>query len=175
MNPPQRIETDRLLLRKPNSGDVDAVFDYASDPVVTRFLTFGPYADVSEVVFIERCDQLWADASAFPWAITVRGSDELLGTIEARPTDHGVELGYVLRRSAWGNGYMTEAVEAVSEWFFGRAGVHRVWAYVDTANTASQRVLERAGMVKEGTLHRWAAHPNVSSEPSDAFMYARWR
>lgn len=175
MNPPERLSTDRLLLRKPKPEDVDAVFDYASDPVVTRFLTFRPYADASEVVFIERCEQLWADGSAFPWAITIHGSDELLGTIEARPTDHGVELGYVLRRRAWGNGYMTEAVQAVTEWFFAQDGVYRVWAYVHAENTASQHVLEGSGMVREGLLHRWGMHPNVSPEPSDSYMYARWR
>ena len=115
--PPDELETARLHLRPPRLNDADAMFDYASDIEVTRFLTFPPATEISFVVeFLERCEQVWLDGSAFPWAITLHGHDELLGTVEARPTIHGVELGYVLRRSSWGNGYMTEAVEAVAEW-----------------------------------------------------------
>ena len=174
--PPDELETARLHLRPPRLNDADAAFDYASDIEVTRFLTFPPATEVSFVVeFLERCEQAWLDGSAFPWAITLHGHDELLGTVEARPTVHGVELGYVLRRSSWGNGYMTEAVQAVAGWSLAQETVYRVWAYVDVANMASQRVLEKAGLAREGTLHRWAHHPNVSHEPSDSYMYARWR
>ena len=174
--PPDEIETARLHLRHPRLNDADAMFDYASDVEVTRFLTFPPAVEVSFVVeFLERCEQVWLDGSAFPWAITLHDHDELLGTVEARPTVHGVELGYVLRRSSWGNGYMTEAVQAVADWNLAQEAVYRVWAYVDVANIASQRVLEKAGLTREGTLHRWAHHPNTSHEPSDSYMYARWR
>lgn len=176
MMPPDEIETARLRLRHPRLDDADAMFDYASDVEVTRFLTFPPATEVSFVVeFLERCQQVWLDGSAFPWAITLHGDDELLGMVEARPTAHGVELGYVLRRSSWGNGYMTEAVRAVTDWTLKQDTSYRVWAYVDVVNIASQRVLEKAGMTSEGTLRRWAQHPNVSHEPSDSYKYARWR
>lgn len=174
--PPDELETARLRLRRLRLDDAAAMFDYASDLEVTRFLTFPPATEISFVVeFVERCEQVWLDGSAFPWGITLHSHDELLGTVEARPTAHGVELGYVLRRSSWGNGYMTEAVRAVTDWALGEDTGYRVWAYVDTANIASQRVLEKAGMIREGTLHRWAHHPNLSQEPSDSYMYARWR
>ena len=70
---------------------------------------------------------------------------------------------------------MTETVTAVTDWALAQDTGYRVWAYVATANVASQRVLEKAGMIREGTLHRWAQHPNMSNEPSDSYMYARWR
>ncbi|NOY56808.1 MAG: GNAT family N-acetyltransferase, partial [Actinobacteria bacterium] len=60
-------------------------------------------------------------------------------------------------------------------WALSEPEVYRVWAYVNVGNVVSQRVLEKAGMVREGVLHRWAPHPNVSAEPSDAYMYAKWR
>lgn len=95
--------------------------------------------------------------------------------IELRPTDHGVELGYVLARAYWGNGYMPEAVRAVADWALGEPSVMRVSAYCDVDNAASQRVLEKAGFSPEGVLHRFADVPNESAEPRDAVMYARWR
>lgn len=70
---------------------------------------------------------------------------------------------------------MTEAVRAVTDWTLEKDTSYRVWAYVDVANIASQRVLEKAGMTREGTLHRWAQHPNVSHEPPDSYVYARRR
>ena len=173
---PSELGTARLQLRRPRLDDAAAMLDYASDVEVTRFLTFPPATDISFVVeFLERCEQVWLDGSAFPWAITLHDHDELLGTVEARPTVHGVELGYVLRRCAWGKGYVTEAVTAVTDWALAQETGYRVWAYVATANIASQRVLEKAGMIREGTLHRWAQQPNMSNEPSDSYMYARWR
>ena len=176
MAAPGELVTERLRLRKPIPEDAVEVLDYKSDPEVTRHLTFPTSTDLADAVrFLDRCEQVWSQATAFPWAITLRDHDELLGLIEARPTDHGIELGYVLRRWAWGNGYMTEAVDAVSQWALAQEDVYRVWAWVDIRNSGSQRVLEKAGMMREATLHRWAQHPNASPEPSDAFMYARWR
>ena len=176
MEPASEIFTSRLRLRKTKSEDAVAVFEYQSDPEVTRYLTFSTSTEVADAVrFLNRCEQVWSERTAFPWAITRQDHDHLLGVVEARPTAHGIELGFVLRRSAWGNGYMTEAVEAVSDWALGQETDYRVWAYVDIRNVASQRVLEKVGMVKEGTLHRWAPHPGVLTEPSDASMYAKWR
>ncbi len=95
--------------------------------------------------------------------------------VACRPEGHKAELGYVLARSYWGNGYMTEAVSAVVDWLLSVPEVHRVWAVCDTANLASARVMEKVGMTREGILKRWTVHPNVSSEPRDCFVYARVR
>lgn len=176
MEPPQPITTERLLLRRTKLTDAAAVFDYAADPEVTRYLTFTPNTRQSEASdFLRRCDAAWSTGDAFALAITHLDDEYVLGVIEARPSAHGVELAYVLRPSAWGNGYMTEAVRAVIDWALGDNSVFRVWAYVDTRNVASQRVLDRVGMIREGILHRWVVHPNLSNEPSDVFMYALWR
>lgn len=97
MTAPGELETARLRLRHPRLDDADAMFDYASDVEVTHFLTFPPATEVPFVVeFLERCQQVWLDGSASPWTVTLHGDDELLGTVEARPTARGVELGYVL-------------------------------------------------------------------------------
>lgn len=176
MRAPPQIETDRLVLREPVLGDTSGVFEYQSDREVTRYLTFPPATEVEEARgFLNRCARVWEEGEAFPLAITIKEAGVLIGMIEPRPTEHGVELGYLLRRSFWGKGYMTEALSAVADWALGQFDVFRVWAYVDTDNVASHRVLEKAGFALEGSLHRWARHTNTSPEPRDALMYAKWR
>jgi ribosomal-protein-alanine N-acetyltransferase len=53
--------------------------------------------------------------------------------------------------------------------------VYRIWATCDTDNVASARVLEKAGLRREGTLHRWSVKPNIGPEPRDAFVFAKVR
>ena len=106
VNPPERIETDRLVLRPPEPDDADAVSAYQRDPDVTRYLTFPPAHDVRQAqAFLERCARAWQDGASFPLAITKKSGGEMIGMIETRPTGHGVEVGYVLGRSAWNNGF----------------------------------------------------------------------
>ncbi len=92
--------------------------------------------------------------------------------ITVRADAHRWELGYVLARSNWGKGYMTEAVKGLVHWAFQQPAIFRVWAVCDVDNLASARVMEKAGMKREGTLRRWSVHPNVSDEPRDSYCYA---
>ena len=115
MNPPETFSTGRLILRRPVSSDAEAVFAYASDPEVMRYLSRTPSTDIAETRgFLDRCARMWESGDALVWAITLNREEvALIGMIEVRPSDHGLELGYVLNRSSWGHGYMTEAVTAV--------------------------------------------------------------
>lgn len=70
---------------------------------------------------------------------------------------------------------MTEAVIAVTAWAFTDPYVERVWAVCDVENTASMRVLEKAGFQREGLLEKYGVHPNVSCEPRDCISFAKWR
>ena len=90
----------------------------------------------------------------------------------ARVTDEKWELGYVLARFYWGNGYMTEAVQGLVHWALKQKQIYRIWAVCDVDNIASARVMEKAGMQREGILRRWSVHPNLSPEPRDSYCYA---
>jgi ribosomal-protein-alanine N-acetyltransferase len=95
-----------------------------------------------------------------------------IGMIDLRPQGERAEIGYVLARPYWGQGYMTEAAHAVVEWVLRQPGIYRVWAVCDVENTASARVLEKVGMQREGVLRRWIIHPNVDAVPRDCYCYA---
>jgi RimJ/RimL family protein N-acetyltransferase len=171
------IRSARLVLRAPRPDDAGAIFDtYAQDPEVTRYLTWRPNQSLAETQqFIDGCIQAWNEGARFPWVITLAGDDRPIGMIEARLEKPRASLGYVLARSAWHHGYMTEAAQAVVQRLLQVPGIYRVWAVCDVDNGASARVLEKAGLVWEGTLRRYLVHPNVSPEPRDVHLYARTR
>ena len=177
MKPPIRLETARLLLRKPVAADTARIYEsYARDAEVTRYLTWRPHRNLADG---ERPSAEWMAAwesgKYFSWVITLREGEELAGMISMRPDGWRVELGYVLGRRWWGRGLMTEAVRAVIDCALAEPEVFRVWAVCDVENMASARVLEKAGMRREGVLRRWAMHPNMGDEPRDCFCYAKVR
>ena len=175
--PPDVLETRRMLLRRASTSHATEAFHrWTQDPEVTRFLVWRPHGSVDETrAFLGHCEAAWNDGSEFVWFFQEQETGKLMGSISARPDDHGVELGYLTARDWWGRGFMTEAVEAVTAWWLGQENVHRVWATCDVENRASARVLEKAGFTLEGTLRKWDRHPNVSEIPRDSLCFSRVR
>jgi len=174
MNPPEQIETKRLILRKPKPEDSQFAFEgWTQDTEVTRFLTWRPHQHLEQTKeFIRRCIIDWDRNWRFPYIITIKEINEVIGMIDPRIEDHKMGIGYGLARSHWGKGYMTEATRAVIDWALQQKEIYRVFATTDVENIGSQRVLEKAGMIPEGILRRYMIHPNISDEPRDCYMYA---
>jgi RimJ/RimL family protein N-acetyltransferase len=171
---PRTWETARLLARPATREAAEAIFEaYAQDAEVARYMIWRPHRDLSETfAFLDRCEAAWRDGTAYPWTLWVKETGALAGMIEARPNPPAVSLGYVLRRSLWRQGLMTEAARAVVAWALARPDVYRVWATCDIDNVASARLLEAVGMQREGVLRRWLVHPNIDDAPRDAQCYA---
>ncbi len=172
---PDRFETTRLILRPIAPDDAPAIFiGYAQDPEVVRFLTWRPHQSLADTVaYIARCTAAPVDRSR-TYALTVGG--RLLGAFELRrPEPHRSDFGYVLARAEWGRGLMTEALTEVALWAMQQDDSWRIGAVCDVENRASARVMEKAGLAREGILRRWIIHPNVSPEPRDCFSYAMVR
>jgi RimJ/RimL family protein N-acetyltransferase len=174
VSPPEILETERLRLRKPILEDAKVIFrEYAQDPEVTKFLTWLPNQKVAETQeFIRGCLNAWHEGRSYHWVIARKRDNSLLGMITARVDGFKWELGYVLARSQWNQGYMTEAVKAVTGWALAQPEIYRVWAVCDVDNVVSARVLEKAGMRREGLMRRWSVHPNISPEPRDSYCYS---
>jgi len=174
---PDVLATERLILRRARVSDAEAIFEeYAQDPEVSRHLVWKPHRsprDTSE--FLKECEARWRAGEELSWVIVARGGERPFGMIACRLLGRAAEIGYVIGRRAWGRGYATEAARAVVDWVSGQAGIFRVGAFCDTGNPASARVLEKIGMIREGTLRRWVVHPNLSPEPRDCFVYSRVR
>lgn len=174
INPPDSFETERLRLRKPVMEDADVIFGkYAQDPEVTKYLTWRPSRRIDETrEFLRASLVAWRMGWSYHWTIVRREDQELMGMINARVENHKWEIGYVLARAYWGKGYMTEALSKLVTWALAQPEISRIWSVCDIENRASARVMEKAGMRREGTLPRWSVHPNLSPEPRDSFCYS---
>ncbi len=174
MKPPEIFETHRLSLRPPQMKDAEAVFqNYARDKLVTRYLHWNPHETIEQTkTFLKRCVHVWQAGTAFPWVMTLKDTSEVIGMIELRIEEHRADLGYVLAREYWEQGLATEAAKLVIDWAIAQPGIFRVWAVCDVDNHGSARVLEKAGMEREGILRRWLYHPNVDKEPRDCYSYS---
>lgn len=174
MHPPERLHTERLLIRRIDAGDVTALFGaYASDPDATRYLSWQTHTSPAQTQeFVDHAIDSWDRGSEFTWALVPHGQTALIGAMGATMTAHGVEIGYVLSPSWWGKGLMIEAVAALLAWLRELPDVFRIWAYCHVDHQRSVRVLEGSGMEYEATLRRWIVLPNLSDEPSDAKAFA---
>jgi [ribosomal protein S5]-alanine N-acetyltransferase len=172
--PPEELSTARLRLRKLRLTDAPAIYgNWATDPEVTRFLTWPPHSSQRDTeAFLVTALAGWMNGDEFTWGLIDRATDELIGTIAVVRDGHRLEMGYALARASWGQGLMAEAVIALRDWVAEQPGTFRLWAYCDVDNVGSARVLEKAGFEREGVLRRWARHPNASNEPRDALAYS---
>jgi RimJ/RimL family protein N-acetyltransferase len=174
MKMPEKIQTERLLLRKPRMEDASAIFEgWAQDVAVTRYLTWRPHQRIEQTeAFVQNCLLAWEQETRFPYLITLKKSGDAIGMIDPRIEGPKMGIGYGAARSHWGKGYMTEATRAIIEWAFQQPAIYRVYATTDVDNTASQRVLEKAGMQCEGILRKYILHPNISDIPRDSYLFA---
>jgi RimJ/RimL family protein N-acetyltransferase len=174
---PERLETERLILRPISRSDAPAIFvDYAQDAEVARYVSWRPHQRLSDTeIFIARQLAVPPDI-ARTYALVGRAEGRLLGAFDLRrPEPHRIDCGYVLARLFWRRGLMTEALTAAARWAISEPGIWRIGAVCDTENLASARVMEKAGLAREGILRRWLVHPNISPEPRDCFSYALTR
>jgi RimJ/RimL family protein N-acetyltransferase len=178
------LETERLVLRRFTEADVDNLFDLDSDPEVMRFLTGGKPTP-REVIRNETLPRILHYYERFAgfgfWAAIEKSTGEFLGWFEFRPPEGGgpdeVELGFRLRRSAWGKGYATEGSRALIRKGFTELGVRRVVAQTMAVNTASRRVMEKAGLTLVRTFHQEWPEPIEGAEQGEveyALTKAAW-
>jgi RimJ/RimL family protein N-acetyltransferase len=175
------VETERLVLRRFTKADVDNLFNLDSDPEVMRFLT-GGRPTPRAVIQNETLPQILHHYERFEgfgfWAAIEKSTGEFLGWFEFRPREGSspdeVELGYRLKKSAWGKGYATEGSRALIRKGFTEVGVRCVVAQTMAVNTASRRVLEKAGLTLERTFHREWTEPIEGAEQGEV-EYALWK
>jgi len=126
--PPEVMTTRRLILRRPVPEDAGEIGrSYAHDPEVTRYLLFRPdQTDGELAAFLAETVRNWEKESAFSWVLVLRESGRLIGMVDARVDSYMVNVGYVLAKEHWGQGYATEALRAVVAWTDAQPGIHRV-------------------------------------------------
>jgi RimJ/RimL family protein N-acetyltransferase len=178
------LETQRLVLRRFSMNDVDNLVNLDADPDVMRFITGGVPTSRDEIenevlpAFLGYYERF--EGYGF-WAVIEKGTGEFLGWFHFRPRAGAavgeVELGYRLRKSAWGKGYATEGSRALIRKGFTDFGVQRVVAQAMAVNQASRRVMEKAGLTLVRTFHADWPYPIEGDELGDveyALDRAEW-
>jgi len=150
------LETKRLILRKVTPDDARDMFEYASDPEVTRYLTWEPHRSIEDSInYLKSVVQRYEKKEVSEWGIVYRENNKFIGTcgyMKLLPAHARAEMAYALSREYWNKGIMTEAVKEVIRFGFEEMKLNRIEATCMVRNVASQRVMEKCGMSFEGII-----------------------
>ena len=148
------LETERLILRKPQMTDVDNYMEFVNSEFVMRYNAMTPVTrEKAEAQFADTGD----DFSAI--AIEAKESGKIIGMIYTGEDSlrYGVaskEFSYFLRQEEARKGYMKEALRALIQQFFTEEKLTCVSARCFVPNVASQRLLESLGFHRDGVVRR---------------------
>ncbi len=163
------LTTERLLLRPFRSEDAVEVQRLAGDYAVaaTTLRIPHPYEDGMAEQWIATLEPAFEKGEQVALAITSREDGRLLGAIGLTldAANQSAELGYWIGKPYWGCGYATEAARALVHFGFGQLGLNRVYARHFAHNPASGRVLQKAGLYREGympqAIRKWGRFVDV--------------
>ncbi len=179
------LKTERLTITPISDSDLDLVIDVFTDPEVMRF-GGGPMSEEDIRSTMPDWTRRGGDGCVGIWCISIRTSGEKLGTlallpmpVEEHKTDYSlvvngqmpegdIEIGYYLKRSAWGNGYASEAASRLVAEIFKGSQLAEIVATFDVGNAASRRVLEKVGFKNHGTARSYGTEgPNYRISKDD--------
>ncbi len=160
------LETERLLLRRWKASDAEEAFaHWMNDPDVTKYLTWSPHGDIEVTRTLLK---LWERESGEPhiyhWAIVLKEGNVLIGDISvlrANDFQESGEIGYCMGKQWWGKGIMTEALSEVLRYCFEEVGFSRINGSHAAENIGSSRVMEKCGLVYEGTRRQFFRPPTT--------------
>ena len=152
----QTIETSRLILRRAVREDAEPMFrNWASDPEVTRYLTWPTYANVETAYpILDMWIRDYEKDNFYQWMIELKDIGEPIGSISVVRQNEDVkeaEIGYCIGRRWWHKGIVSEALAAVVDFLFDQVGMNRIAARHDPNNPHSGGVMRKCGMQYEGT------------------------
>ena len=178
----QEIETPRLLLRRLAPADAPAMYrNWANDPAVTRYMRWEPHKDETETfALLTAWEELYPNPDYYQWCLVDKATGAVFGSMSfcddrmGEPgaaetwrslgfdTSQGVwEPGYCIGRAWWGQGLMTEALQAVVDYWFTRTDSTWLACCHAVENPASGRVMQKAGFVyhHDDTYHKFDGTP----------------
>ncbi|MBR1732019.1 MAG: GNAT family N-acetyltransferase [Ruminococcus sp.] len=157
------LETERLLLRKFETEDAEPMFkNWASNPNVTKHLTWQPYERVEDVrEYIKFVINSYSENTC-DWMIVQKELGEPIGTIGIVKYNENTKcavIGYCLSEKYWHKGIMTEAFACIIKFLFEETDINRIESTHDPNNPNSGKVMKKCGLLYEGT-HRKAGFSN---------------
>jgi ribosomal-protein-alanine N-acetyltransferase len=150
------LETERLFLRRVNNSDVKEILQLRSDPETIKYIPRPLLKNTEDALeHIANIDAKIATQEGINWAITLKGSQKLIGIIghyRISPENYRSEIGYMLLPQFRGKQIIPEAIKQVVKYGFEEMKLHSIEAIIDPANLASEKVLQKNGFKKEAHL-----------------------
>lgn len=144
------LEGPRVLLRPLAVADAEDMYAFASDPFVTRYLPWEPAPSADAVrPFLQDQVGRRKRGESLGFAIVDRATGAMVGStdlMDLKAVRGQAELGYLIARPYWGQGWMTEAAALTADYGFREMNLGRLVAWADEENAASRRVMEKLGM-----------------------------
>lgn len=148
-----RLVTPRLVLRPLEAGDAEAVFAYARDEEVARYVSWRCHRTIDDArQFVQRMLGAYAAGRPGTWALEHRAAAVLIGTAGLANVNFATrvgEVGYVLARPYWGQGLATEALREIIRFAITELDLERIEGRCHADHIASARVMEKCGMLLE--------------------------
>lgn len=169
------LETDRLILRELTWDDLNDIFTFHSIENVAKFNTIGIPKDKAVTRNIIRGaieDQKTTPRSIYGWSVRLKSNNDFIGETGMSSSNNRFKRGeihYHISPEFWGKGYGTEVAKRLIKFGFENLDLHRIEAGVATNNQGSIRVLEKAGMSREGLRRRILP---IRGDWYDNYMYA---
>lgn len=166
------LETKRLIFRNVEKTDLQDIFDYASDPDLTAYLTWEAHQTLADTEgFIEFILENNKRHTGGTWVIAWKETNRVIGTIDLawNQKHYAAELAYALSREFWRKGIGTEAVQEMVRFGFEELNLERIYARCHPDNIASYKLMEKSGMTYEGTLRKSMQR---KEKQEDAKIYA---
>jgi ribosomal-protein-alanine N-acetyltransferase len=174
---PFELPCTRIKLRFITEMDLPALYRLMSDPGAMRYGSSSAWTSIQQAE-----ESLATILAGYEKGDYLRLAIEIGGTMNGFVTLRAFdkqnlrcEIGYMLARPHWGQGYMQEALPAMIDYAFGKLGLNRIEADVDPRNDASGRLLERLHFRKEGMLRqRWIVNGEVCDSDIFGLLKADW-
>jgi [ribosomal protein S5]-alanine N-acetyltransferase len=168
-----KLETERLVLRELTLLDAETMFRYFSKESVIRYFGMDSFENIEQAkATIQTFKNRYEEGSVFRWGIEKKGTDQLIGTCGFHLINNHhkrAEIGYELDDIYWGQGYASEALQAILSYGFETLQLIRIAAVVYVENKASQKLLKKAGFQEEGLLRKHMIQNGVAH---DTILYS---
>lgn len=169
-------ETARLILRPYTEDDLTSVHSYASNYENIRYMVWGPNTEDNTKTFIQLAIAKSQEnpCKDYQYAVVLKSTNQLIGGcgITITDSDEG-EIGWLLHRDYWKQGYGTEIGRFLLEFGFKDLDLRRIIAHCDSENYGSYRIMERNGMRREGVFIEGRPANKLSGRKfSDEYSYA---
>ena len=165
------LKTERLILRKITAQDLSDVYEYGSDPEVSKYLLWYPHTDKGYTRFyLNYLNVRYKKGEFYDWGVEYKG--KMIGTCGFTTFDidnNSAEIGYVLNRRFWRMGIGFEAASEVMRFGFCDLSLNRIEVRFLCGNKSSEALAIKLGLRAEGT-HRQVI--KCKGEYRDVTVYA---